>query len=212
MWQYRRGWNQKIVRYYDEATACRREHAERRHLEQERLYYWLDTDLKAAFDYSEDLTERAMKKRDTDLLEGISAELLRVWDRLTPRMRRKHEFIKAVILHRRERDEEAIVLMSKLLTDPDCEAELWTSAQARLVEFYVNNGDPQKAIEFGQEREPQLKNFLDPMSLEDPLRKSTQRELGTLCRNLGSAYQSQSKWDLAEKYYKKALEYYSSGR
>jgi tetratricopeptide (TPR) repeat protein len=206
--EYRREWNKKIVGYYKQKIEAESDQFERQNLELERLFYWLDSDLKTAFAYSGELFEHAMDTYDADFMEAVNAESGRKKESLTPAMQCECEFRKAIVLHQRERYPEAIQTMTALVDNPECDPDLRASALARLVEFHTDSGDPKKAIDIGLEGEKWCEALLDKIPPEDPRHRSMELTLGTLCNNLGFAHRSQNRMNKAVDYYVKALTYF----
>jgi tetratricopeptide (TPR) repeat protein len=209
---YRLEWSKKIIKYYGERIEKAPDQTERQNLSLERLFYWLDADLEAAFDYSGVLFSEAMDKYDTDFMEALNSEIDRK-DRekaLPPTLHRRSEFRKGAVMLRRERYPEAVRILTGLLGDPACEPALQASARARLVESYVYSGEPQMAIDLGLRGEIWFDILLGQLKPDDPHRRRIERDFGWLCNSLGLAFRSQNRLDQTVEYYNKALDHFSN--
>lgn len=208
--QFRLKWSKKIIKYYDEKIKIEKDIIEKQHLNQERLYYLINIDLEAGFDYSRQLFDQAIARYDADFMEAINSEIQSIKEDLTPTMQREFKFRQAVLSHRHEKYAEAIHEMTELLDNPHCEPLLQVSIRARLIEFYTDSGNIPQAIEFGQSSEHIFEQILNKFQPIDIQRKRIERDFGILCNNLGYAYRSQGKLDSTVKYYNKSLEHFAA--
>ncbi len=203
--EYRQGWAGKIIGYYAQKIDKESNTLEQQYLSLERLYYWLDADLKAAFRYSRELFGRALDTADHNYMDAINREINRVRRRLTSPMQREDRFRQGGLLHYREKREEAMEVLTELLENPASEEVLQGSARAYLAEIYAYTGKPQQTIEMGQGWEKWFEDVVTATTSDDPRFKYLQRDFGWLCNVIGVAYRYQNNLHETEKYYRKAL-------
>ncbi|MBD3338202.1 MAG: tetratricopeptide repeat protein [Candidatus Lokiarchaeota archaeon] len=207
--ELRHEWEERIIEYYGrKIDQTKQDPIERQNLSQERLFYCLNVNLKQAFDYSKHLFKQATDKYDTNFMEAINKEIAEKENELTPSMQREYEFRKAIIAHRRERYNEAIAIINRLIENPACEEELRVEAITRLIVLYTDSGKAQNAIKIGKNLEKELdKQFAGITHIEEE-RKPLKLLFGRLCNNIGFAYRSQNKYYETINYYRKALKHY----
>ncbi len=207
--EMRREWEAKIIDYYGKKIEqTKHDPIERQNLSQERLFYWLSTDLDQAFAYSRQLFQRATDKYDIDFMEAIYKEIAEKEKMLTAPMQREFQFRKAIISHRRERYKEAIDIINDLIGKRDCEEELRIEAITRLIVLYTDSGNAQNAIKIGKDLEKELDKRLEKINPKDKKYKPLKLLFGRLCNNIGFAYRSQNRYYDTIDYYRKALKHY----
>lgn len=214
MGDHRLARTRKIVDYYAEKIKMELDRLERQNLCQERLYYWLSIDVKSAYAYYLELAEQAFVSFDADLLEGINLEIQQVEERFGKRldsgMRRRYEYYCSLSLHWRERNDKAIQLLEKLLTNPETEPTLRAASHAHLVEFYSDSGDLDQAIQTGLEGEKRFDDLLKQFTKNDTSYLTVERDFGVLCNSLGYAYRKRYDYAKTIDYYEKALEHFAA--
>lgn len=207
--ELRHEWDEKIIEYYArKIEQTIHDPIEQQNLSQERLFYWLNTDIEKAFDYSKSLFQQATDKYDINFMEALNKEIAEKEKMLSSAMHREFQFRKAIISHRRERYSEAIAIINDLIEKPDCEEELRIEAITRLIVLYTDSGKAQNAIKIGKNLEKELDKRLEKISSKDKKYKPLKLLFGRLCNNVGFAYRSQNKYYETIDYYRKALKHY----
>jgi tetratricopeptide (TPR) repeat protein len=200
---FRPVWTRRVIEYYTERVKGEKDPAEIQNLNLEKLFYLMSINLAEGFDFSRTLFRVAIDHFDTDYMEAINAEVSRWESELAPQMQKEIAFREAIVLHRRERYDQAIEMAIRLVKDPDLDPLLRAESLARLIEFCADGGRLTEAVEYGKEGEL----ICQQLSGQYP-GPEVARIQGLLQNNLGFAYRQQGDLEQAIELYKRALNAY----
>lgn len=211
LWDYRRGWDEKIVEFYRHRINDEQNPFERWNLRLERLFYWFRADTEEAFNYSRFLFQQARERYHADLMTHINSFAKERKSSLTFEQQLEIEFRDAYIFAEREQlYKEAIERLHSILQNLGDRPALILRAMiySKLVEFYASEGENKKAIDKGNEWKEWFEsheNEFEPGTTEHQI---FHKNFGWLCHSIGFAFRHQSRLQGTIHYYEEALKHF----